>query len=76
MIRATIDPETSDFHVSNETWEFRREGAGTVVNYAIEFEPKFWVPPVVGPYILKRKLESHGGGAVDRIESLARALQQ
>jgi hypothetical protein len=46
------------------------------VNYAIEFEPKFWVPPVVGPYILKRKLESHGGGAVDRIESLARELQQ
>jgi hypothetical protein len=76
IIRATIDPETSDFHVSNETWAFRREGAGTVVNYAIEFEPKFWVPPVVGPYILKRKLESHGGGVVDPPELLARELQQ
>jgi hypothetical protein len=76
LISATIDPETSDFHVSNESWAFRPEGDGTIVNYAIEFEPKFWVPPVVGPYILKRKLRLHGGGAIDRIESIARELQQ
>jgi len=75
VIRASIDPERSDFHLSNESWQFRRDGAGTVVTYNLEFRPKFWVPPVIGPYVIKRKLRNDGGNAVDRIEALAQARQ-
>ncbi len=71
-IRAAIDAEKSDFHFSNETWVFRAEGAGTTVNYRVEFEPKFWVPPVIGPWAIRRSLSEHGGSAVARIEAIAR----
>lgn len=75
IIRARIDPERSDFHLSNESWRFERDGAGTVVTYNLEFEPKFWVPPVIGPYVIKRKLRNDGGDAVDRIEAIALELR-
>lgn len=75
VIRASIDPERSDFHLSNESWRFRSDDSGTVVTYNLEFKPKFWVPPVIGPYVIKRKLRSDGGNAVDRIEALAQERQ-
>ena len=73
IIQATVDPEVSDFEVSNETWAFHPEGEGTVVIYDLEFEPKFWVPPVIGPYIIQRKMRLRGGEAIDRIEAMALA---
>ena len=39
--------------------------------YNFEMEPGFWVPPVVGPYVIKRALRSNGNAAVNRIEALA-----
>lgn len=71
LIRATTDPATSDFEVSNESWAFRPDGDGTLVRYSIEFRPKFWVPPLIGPYVIRRMLIEKGAGAIDRIEALA-----
>lgn len=70
-IRAVADPERSDFEFSNEVWNFTTEGSGTVVNYEIVMKPKFWVPPLIGPYIIKRKLRKSGGEALGRIEKIA-----
>lgn len=75
VIRTSVDPERSDFHLSNESWRFERDGQGTVVVYDLEFEPKFWVPPVIGPYVIKRKLRNDGGDAMERIETIARELK-
>ena len=70
-IEATADPALSDFEVSNERWVFREEDGATIVTYYLEMEPKFWVPPVIGPYVIKRKLRSSGNDALDRIEEIA-----
>ena len=70
-IKATADPAKSDFHVSKERWQFREEGDGTTVVYDLEFKPKFFVPPVIGPYVIKRKLRTAGTAAIDRIEAIA-----
>lgn len=75
FIEARIYPDKSDFHFSEERWTFREEGGGTVVNYDIEFEPKFFVPPLIGPYMIKRKLKRGSGDAIDRIEAIAREFQ-
>lgn len=71
-IRAAIDPDVSDFHFSDEVWRFRAEGEGTVIHYRAEFEPKFWVPPLIGPWMIRKTLESQGGKAINRIEAIAR----
>ena len=71
VIRAIADPDSSDFELSDETWTFRDEDGGTSVHYTLKMKPGFWIPPLVGPYLIKRKLRNDGGEAIDRIEQIA-----
>ncbi len=71
FIKAMADPEQSDFHISNETWQFEEEGSGTLITYELEMRPKFWIPPIIGPYVLKKKMADDGVEALDRIEAIA-----
>jgi hypothetical protein len=75
VIYAFVDPEKSDFHLSNESWRFVARDGGTVVIYDFEMQPKFWIPLGIGPYLIKRKLRKNVDSAVDRIEVLARAVK-
>lgn len=74
VLRAFANPETSDFHHSNESWRFAAQNGGTIVTYDLSMRPKFWIPPGIGPYLIKRKLKRNGGPAVDRIEVIARGI--
>ena len=76
VLRAIANPETSDFLVSNESWTFTPENGGTIVVYEMLMQPKFWVPPGIGPYIIKRKLKNDGGDAIDRVEAIAQRMAQ
>jgi len=76
VLRAIANPETSDFVVSQESWTFTPENGGTAVVYDMLMQPKFWVPPGIGPYIIKRKLKNDGGDAVDRVEAIAQRMAQ
>jgi hypothetical protein len=71
-IVAIVDPEQSDFEYSRERWRLSTEAEGTLMIYEFEMEPRFWVPPIVGPYYIKRALKSGSIRAVNRIEALAR----
>jgi len=70
-IVAIVDPETSDFKYSRERWQLIPDDEGTLLLYEFEMEPDFWVPPVIGPFVIKRALRSGGRNAVNRIEALA-----
>ena len=71
QLRAFADPEISDFRMSNESWTFVAEEGGTIVTYNLLMEPDFWIPPGIGPYLIKRKFRNNGGEAIDRIEAIA-----
>lgn len=71
-ITAISDPEKSDFEFSRERWRLSREDDNTVMIYEFEMEPRFWVPPFIGPFYIKRALKSGSVRAVSRIEALAR----
>lgn len=75
VLRAFADPARSDFEFSNEVWTFEEEGGGTLVVYKLHMDPKFWIPPAIGPYLIKRKLKKEGGDALDRVEAVARSLE-
>jgi hypothetical protein len=75
LLRAFTLPDVSDFHRSDESWDFASKQGGTVVTYHLEMKPKFWIPPGIGPYFIKRKLKHDGGRAIDRIEAIARAVR-
>lgn len=74
VIFAFVIPETSDFHLSNESWRFEKRNGGTVVTYDLEMQPKFWIPPGIGPYFIKRKLKNSGSDAIERIETIAQGI--
>lgn len=74
LLKAFSDPEASDFHLSDERWDFTTRNGGTVVAYHLEMKPKFWIPPGIGPYLIKRKLKKDGGSAIDRIEVIAMGI--
>lgn len=73
-LRAVADPEVSDFEQFDESWEFSEEDGGTSVRYQLQMVPDFWVPPAIGPFVIKRKLRKDGGAALDRIEAIAQEL--
>ncbi len=68
-------PEESDFNYSRERWRLKDEDGGTLMIYDFEMEPSFWVPPVIGPFIIKRTLKAGGVDAIDRIEAIAQGKE-
>jgi len=74
LLRAVADPQLSDFEEFEESWEFSETDGGTSVRYSLQMVPDFWVPPAIGPYMIKRKLQKDGGRALDRIEVIAQGI--
>lgn len=70
-ISSLADPETSDFDYSHESWHLVSEGGGTLMIYTFDMDPSFWVPPIVGPFLMKRALLNNGEDAINRIEAVA-----
>jgi hypothetical protein len=75
-IKTITLPDQSNFRYSTSEWWLEPEASGTRMTYQLEMEPDFWVPPVIGPWYLKKTLKRGGGDAVDRIESLAQAVEE
>ncbi len=75
VIRTIALPEQSDFRYSASEWTLAPEGDGTMMTYSLIMEPDFWVPPVIGPWYLKRTLQRGGTTAITRIENLAVELR-
>lgn len=76
-IQTTAIPERSDVVYSQSEWSLEADrNGGTTVVYRLEFEPDFWVPPLIGPMVIKRVLIEDGANAVDQIEAMAQKLTQ
>lgn len=72
-IVTTAIPERSNVLFSRSEWLFTTEkDGGTIVVYQLEFEPGFWVPPIIGPLIIRNLLIKDGASAVQEIEAMAK----
>ena len=67
-----VEPEESDFRRGFSQWELNQVGINqTRIKFHSELEPRFWVPPVVGPWIIKRKMLAAARETGIKIEQLA-----
>lgn len=64
-------PEQSDFRVATERWRILPEGSGTRFVYQAEMEPDFFIPPIVGPFVMRRVMERELRESAVRFEQLA-----
>ena len=51
-------PEQSDFSYAHEHWLISGAGRRTRILYRAEMTPSFFIPPLIGAYILKAKIRS------------------
>ena len=56
VIEAVVLPERSDFRSGFARWQLTSHGAFTELLFTNTVEPDIWVPPVIGPWLIKRKL--------------------
>ena len=64
-------PARSDVAFSHSEWRLKKEGRGTRLEYRLSTDINFWVPPVIGNFVLSRWLKKGATNAVQRIEYFA-----
>jgi len=62
-----------DLNYGITSWEFNEIDGVTTVIYSMNFDPNFWVPPVIGPWILEEFIAFKATDTLNRIESMALA---
>jgi len=72
-IEARTVPALSDFGPGGESWQFFPEADRTRIRYAATIVPTFFIPPLIGPPLLKRRIVSELETTGSRLEALARA---
>lgn len=55
-VKAQMVAGAGDFLSGAATWRVTAAGAGARLEYRETFRPGFWVPPVIGPWLIKHKL--------------------
>ena len=73
QITAIAEPELSDADLSIESWTLRTEGDSTLIDYSLELKPGFWVPPLLGVWVIKGTMKRGSRDTAIRIEALAMA---
>ncbi len=58
-ITARILPGWSDMRSGKSRWHFEEVDGSVKVSLDSEFEPDFWIPPLVGPILLQSDLKNH-----------------
>jgi len=71
-IYSVIVPQLSNVRSGTEHWQIRPIGDKTRINYNLTFAPGFFVPPLVGNYIVEKKLQEEALICFNNIERIAR----
>jgi len=56
LIKATILPELSDFDSGHASWDLMVADDVTYMQFSTEVDPSFWVPPLIGTWLVEREM--------------------
>lgn len=73
-VHAQLIPEQSDFRYGQASWTFTERLENTHLHFFAEMEPDFWVPPIIGPWLIQRRLRSEAIETSAGLERLALEL--
>lgn len=67
-----IIPEQSDYEYGKTEWHINVvDGGHSRIRLFSELKPDFWIPPFIGPFLMKQKMMSEAKKTINRIEELA-----
>jgi Protein of unknown function (DUF3047) len=64
-------PNRGDFRQGNGRWHLLPDDGGTRLIFDVDLTPKYWLPPVFGPWLMKRKLAEEAFEFAQGLERLA-----
>jgi hypothetical protein len=68
-VSTTIIPGQSDFRSGRISWKIVPGTAGHCSMHVTgNFEPDFWIPPIIGPLLIKQKIIREAGAVLRNIE--------
>jgi Polyketide cyclase / dehydrase and lipid transport len=56
ILEANILPEHSDFRRGRAQWRLTAEGDSTLMHFHAELVPVFFLPPLIGPWLIRREM--------------------
>jgi len=72
VIKTVFVPEESDFEYGESEWQMVRiDETHTLINYHSRFKPDFWIPPLIGPLVVRQKMLTAARETIHRIENIA-----
>ena len=58
VLSMQVLPEQSDFRYGQAQWRFKSVNAhSSDLFFSAQLEPNFWIPPLIGPWLVQRKLQ-------------------
>jgi uncharacterized protein YndB with AHSA1/START domain len=69
LIEANILPQDSDFQRGSARWRLTAEGEVTVMRFRAELVPAFFMPPLIGPWLIRREMVNQISEIVMLIEA-------
>jgi hypothetical protein len=69
---AVVLPGRSNLRYGRAQWRMRDCDGGTCLEFRAELEPDFWVPPLIGPWLIERAMRREAIATALGIERLAR----
>lgn len=67
-----IIPEQSDYEYGKTEWHIDVvDDEHSRIHLFSELKPDFWIPPFIGPFLMKQKMMSEAKKTINRIEELA-----
>lgn len=73
-LQAEVIPEVSNLRFGKANWRIWDDNGRARLIFEAVVEPDFWVPPVIGPWLIERKLASEAVDTANGIERLANSL--
>jgi hypothetical protein len=70
-LTAVIVPTLSDMKSGRAHWRFERHGETTRISFTACMALDFWIPPLIGPVILKHWLRAQLAKSAENLERLA-----
>ncbi len=70
---ADVLPERSDLRYGHAEWTFVGDAHATQLHFSMDIEPAFWMPPVIGPWLIEHSLREQAARTSAGIERLANA---
>lgn len=74
-ISMVIDPKLSDFKSGHILWHIQPIEGGTRVTFSVDLVPDFWIPPLIGPWLLKGIMKEEGLETLMQLERQAGSLK-